>query len=97
MHFLQLFDLKIVYLYPLVEVFLDVVLKSSGLICWVKMDLIYNPRQIQQSDSAVCARYACFAARNLNKYKTFDDFLKEWTNNKKENDEKILLLTKNYF
>jgi hypothetical protein len=69
----------------------------SKLIINSKMDFIYNPRQIQQSDSAVCARYACYAARNLNKYKSFDDFLKEWTNNKKQNDEKILMLTKNYF
>lgn len=69
----------------------------SKLIVDSKMDLIYNPRQIQQSHSAVCARYACYAARNLNKYKSFDDFLKEWTDNKKENDEKILMLTKNYF
>jgi hypothetical protein len=69
----------------------------SKLIVDSKMDLIYNPRQIQQSHSAVCARYACYAARNLNKYKTFDDFLKEWTDNKIENDNKILALTKNYF
>ena len=69
----------------------------SKLIIDSKMDFIYNPRQIQQSGSAVCARYACYAARNLHKYKSFDDFLKEWTNDRKKNDEKILMLTKNYF
>jgi hypothetical protein len=69
----------------------------SKLIVESKMDLIYNPRQIQQSHSATCARYACYTARNLNKFKTFDDYLKLWTNDKKENDEKILTLTQNYF
>ena len=69
----------------------------SKLIVESKMDLLYNPRQIQQSDSAVCARYACFTARNLNKYKSFDDFLKLWTNDRKSNDELILKLTSNYF
>jgi hypothetical protein len=69
----------------------------SKLILDSKMDLLYNPKQIQQSHSAVCARYSCYTARNLNKFDSFDDLLKQFNKSRLENDKLILQLTENYF
>jgi hypothetical protein len=69
----------------------------SELIINSKSDMLYNPKQIQQSDSAVCARYACYCAINLHRFKEFDDLLKLFDKSKLSNDKLILKLTENYF
>lgn len=61
------------------------------------MDVEYNHKKLQQNNSAVCGRYACYFVRNIANYKTLADFLKQFSTNKKANDELILRLTKNYF
>src|ERR1700679_3286027 len=55
-----------------------------------RYEIEYNPKQIQQSDSAVCGRYSCYFVRNMHNYKSFQSFLSQFGSNKKENDELIL-------
>ena len=70
----------------------------SNLINESKIYCEYNPKQLQQSHSAVCARYSCYIARNIHKYKNLFDFVNNnFTNDRKKNDELILHLTQNYF
>lgn len=69
----------------------------SKLIVESKRDLIMNPKQIQQSSSAVCARYSCYCARNLDKFKNFGLFMKQFDKSRLDNDKLILHLTKYYF
>jgi hypothetical protein len=69
----------------------------SKLIVESRYDTLYNSKQIQQSGSAVCARYSCFCAFNLKKFKNFEDFLKLFNKSKLSNDKLILKLTENYF
>jgi len=69
----------------------------SKLIVESKRDLLLNPNQIQQSSSAVCARYACYCARNLDKFKNFGLFMKQFDKSRLDNDKLILHLTKYYF
>ena len=69
----------------------------SKLILDSKSDLLYNPNQIQQSNSAVCARYSCYCALNLDKFKDFEEFLHTFNKTKLMNDKLILKLTERYF
>ena len=59
------------------------------------MPILYNPTQLQQDHSAVCGRYACYFVKNIKNYKSFDDFLDQFTKDKKSNDELILKLKDN--
>ena len=70
----------------------------SNLIDESRLYCEYNPCQLQQSQSAVCARYSCYAARNIHRYKNLYDFVdKNFTKDRRNNDELILHLTQNYF
>jgi hypothetical protein len=71
--------------------YLSKLIMDSNIPCY------YNPYQIQQDGSAVCARYSCHFVRNIDKYKSLTDYLKLFTKDKKKNDELILHLTQNYF